>query len=142
MNAQARILVVDDEEIVRRSHVRVLGSVAANAVEAVGDATQALKAMESQRYDLVLLDLRMPDMDGMTVLKELKQKWPESEVIVITGYPHVDSAKEAIRLGAYDYLAKPTSPGEVINATNGALRQKQWTLRRVGHADATHGAHA
>jgi DNA-binding NtrC family response regulator len=78
----------------------------------------------------VLLDLRMPGMDGLTVLKAMKQRWPDSEVIIITGYPSVETAKEAIRLGAYDYLSKPLPPSEVIQAANGALNQKRWTVRR------------
>jgi DNA-binding NtrC family response regulator len=78
----------------------------------------------------VLLDLRMPGIDGMSLLKTLKARWPDSEVVVITGYPSVDTAKEAIRLGACDYLAKPLAPGEVIAAANSAMEQKHWTLRR------------
>jgi DNA-binding NtrC family response regulator len=128
MNAKATILVVDDEEIVRRSHIRVLSSMRCQ-VEAVTDGEQALKAMETQPYDVVLLDLRMPGMDGLSTLKALKARWPESEVIMITGYPSVDTAKEAIRLGACDYLAKPLTPGEVIEAANSAMEQKHWTLR-------------
>ena len=72
----------------------------------------------------------MPGMDGMSVLKAIKQSWPKSEVVVITGYPTVESAKEAVRLGAYDYLAKPVGPAEVINAANGAITQKKWALRK------------
>jgi DNA-binding NtrC family response regulator len=131
MNANATILVVDDEEVVRRSHTRVLRSEHCQ-VEAVGDGEQALQAMAAQPYDVVLLDLRMPGLDGLSVLRTMKRRWPESEVIVITGYPSVDSAKEAIRLGACDYLAKPLEPGEVIEAANSAMEQKHWTLRCDG----------
>jgi DNA-binding NtrC family response regulator len=74
-------------------------------------------------------------MDGMSVLKTVKERWPEAEVIVITGYPCVETAKEAIRLGAHDYLAKPVPPDEVIAATKGALSRKQWLLRRERPAD-------
>jgi DNA-binding NtrC family response regulator len=140
MKPNTRILVVDDEEIVRRSHMRVLESVPYE-VEAVRDGEQALQAMETQSYDVVLLDLRMPGMDGMTVLKALKQRWPESEIIVITGYPSIDTAKEAIRLGAHDYLAKPCGPDEVIHATTSALKQKHWALRPVHRANSTGGTH-
>jgi DNA-binding NtrC family response regulator len=128
MSATATVLVVDDEEVVRQSHLRVLGN-AHCRVEAVGDGEQALKAMERQPFDLVLLDLRMPGVDGMSLLRTMKRRWPESEVIVITGYPSVDTAKESIRLGAHDYLAKPLAPGEVIEAANSAMNQKHWALR-------------
>ena len=133
MNANATVLVVDDEEVVRRSYLRVLASERCQ-VQAVGDGDEALKAMEARPYDIVLLDLRMPGMDGMTVLETIKRRWPEGEVIVITGYPSVDTAKEAIRLGAFDYLAKPLAPGEMIEAANNAMQQKHWTLRSDGEA--------
>ncbi len=129
MNANATILVVDDEEVVRRGFQRVLESGSCQ-VETVGSGEQALQAMEERPYDIVLLDLRMPGMDGMSALKTMKRRWPENEVIVITGYPSVDTAKEAIHLGACDYLAKPLAPGEVIEAANNAIERKHWTLRR------------
>jgi len=129
MSAIANILVVDDNEVVRLSHFRSLAS-AHCSVEAVKDGMDALEAMEQRRFDVVLLDLRMPGMDGMTVLKTIKERWPESEVVIITGYPTIETAKEAVRLGAYDYLAKPVGPDEVINAANGAMRQKRWALHK------------
>ena len=129
MSEQAKILVVDDEEVVRLSHKRVLASDHCK-VEAVWNGQDALRAMEQESYDLVLLDLRMPGMDGISVLKAIKQKWPDSEVIVVTGYPEIETAKEAVKLGAYDYLAKPVGPDEVISAVNGAMLHKRWALRR------------
>jgi DNA-binding NtrC family response regulator len=128
MNAVATVLVVDDEEVVRQSHLRVLGGAHCH-VKAVDGGEQALREMEQQPFDLVLLDLRMPGVDGMSLLRTMKHRWPESEVIVITGYPSVDTAKESIRLGANDYLAKPLAPGEVIEAANRAMTQKHWALR-------------
>ena len=125
---KAKILVVDDEEVVRLCLVRSLSGEHCN-VEAVGNGNDALQMMGQQAFDVVLLDLRMPGMDGMAVLKTIKEKWPESEVIIITGYPAVESAKEAVTLGAYDYLAKPVGPDDVINAANGALLHKRWALR-------------
>ena len=139
MNTRTRILVVDDEEIVRRSHMRILASVPCK-VEAVRNGQQALQAMETESYDVVLLDLRMPGMDGLTVLKAIKEKWPESEIVVITGYPCLETAKEAIRLGAHDYLSKPVGPNDVINATTMALQHKQWALHSVQTPNSTIGA--
>jgi DNA-binding NtrC family response regulator len=144
MKTKANILVVDDEEVVRRAHLRTLESESCN-VRAVLDGEQALTAMRQERYDVILLDLRMPGMNGMAVLRKLKEGWPEAEVIVITGYPCVDTAKEAIRLGAYDYLTKPLPPDAVINAASGALEQKGWALRREAvaagrHSDSIRGA--
>ena len=73
----------------------------------------------------------MPGQDGLSVLRTIKQKWPESEVVIITGYPTVDSAKEAVRLGAHDYVAKPVGPEDVIKVTDSAMTRKQWALHRV-----------
>ena len=129
MDEKTKILVVDDEEVVRLSHIRALASIHCD-VEVVKNGTDALQVMEQRPADVVLLDLRMPGMDGMAVLKTIKHSWPETEVVIITGYPNVDSAKEAVRLGAYDYLAKPLGPDEVINVANGAMTQKKWALRQ------------
>ena len=116
--------------MVRWSYLRSLQSISRN-VEAACDGEEALQTMEQSPCDIVLLDLRMPGQDGMSVLRTIKQKWPESEVVIITGYPTVDSAKEAMRLGAYDYVAKPVAPHDVISVTDGAMTHKQWALRRV-----------
>ena len=136
MSEQTQILVVDDDAVVRLSYQRSLQAAHYN-VEAVLSGEDALQALHHKPFDVVLLDLRMPGMDGMTVLQAIKRGWPASEVVVITGYPSVESAKQAVRLGAYDYLAKPVGPAEVINAANGAMTQKQWALRQdVARPDA------
>lgn len=130
MCTKSNVLIVDDDEVVRLSHLRSLKSVSC-AAEAVDDGEDALRLMERQSFDVVLLDLRMPGMDGMSVLKTIKQKWPESEVVVITGYATIETAKEAVRLGACDYLAKPVGPVEVINATGAAMTRKRWALHKM-----------
>ena len=127
MNNPANILIVDDEEVVRLSHLRSLQSVNCNA-RVAEDGTRALEVMEQQPFDVILLDLRMPDLDGMEVLRTIKDRWPDSEVVIITGYPTIESAKEAVRLGAYNYIAKPVGPDEVIKAANDAMNQKRWAL--------------
>ena len=128
MNNKANVLIVDDEEIVRLSHLRSLAGTNCNAL-VVEDGTKALRVMEQQAFDVILLDLRMPDLDGMDVLRTVKKRWPECEVVVITGYPSIESAKEALKLGANNYLAKPLCPDEVVKATTDAMTQKQWALR-------------
>jgi DNA-binding NtrC family response regulator len=127
MSVKTKILVVDDEEVVRRSHMRVLKSEGCS-VKAVLNGIEALEAMEAEPCDVVLLDLRMPGMDGLAVLKAIKARWPGSQVIIVTGYPSLDTAKEAIRYGAYDYLAKPVEPEEIVRVAHGALVQKGWSL--------------
>jgi DNA-binding NtrC family response regulator len=139
MSETTRILVVDDDKVVRQSYLRSLESISSD-VEAAGDGEEALRTMQRNPFDVVLLDIRMPGRDGLTVLRTIKQKWPESEVVIITGYPTVDSVKEAVRLGAYDYLAKPVGPQDVINVTDGARTRKQWALHRVpAETDAADG---
>ena len=130
MSGKNRILIVDDDEVVRWSYLRSLQSISCNVATA-GDGEEALQTMEQSPFDVVLLDVRMPGQDGMSVLRTMKQKWPESEVVVITGYPTVTGAKEAVRLGAYDYIAKPVGPQDVINVTDGAMTRKLWALHRV-----------
>jgi len=101
-----RVLVVDDEAVVRNGIRRALvgqgmeASLAANGEE-------GLNLMEHQAFDLVLLDIRMPDMDGMTALREIQSRHPGTRVIMITGYPTIDTAVECTKLGAQDYLVKP-----------------------------------
>ena len=128
MNDKANILIVDDEEVVRLSHLRSLEGSDCQT-RAAEDGRQALQVMEQDPADVILLDLRMPGLDGMDVLKTIKQRWPDSEVVVITGYPCIDTAKQAVRLGAFNYLTKPLGPDEVMKAANDAMTQKRWALR-------------
>jgi DNA-binding NtrC family response regulator len=128
MEDRANILIVDDEEIVRRSYLSSLKDSSCNA-EVAWDGKEALRALEQNPYDVILLDLRMPDLDGMTLLRMIKEKWPDSEVVIITGYPTIESAKEAVRLGAVNYLVKPVGPDDVVRAANSAMLQKKWALR-------------
>jgi DNA-binding NtrC family response regulator len=144
MNDKANILIVDDEEVVRLSHLRSLQSADCNA-RAAEDGRQAIQVMEQDPFDVILLDLRMPGLDGMDVLKTIKQRWPDSEVVVITGYPCIESAKEALRLGAFDYLTKPLGPAEIVKAAHNAMNQKRWALHSARDdrqpADATQAIH-
>ncbi|MBP8120290.1 MAG: response regulator [Burkholderiales bacterium] len=128
MSEKTKILIVDDEEVVRLCLTRTLAGEHSN-VQVVTNGNDALRLMAQHRFDVVLLDMRMPGLDGMSVLRSIKENWPESEVIIITGYPEIDAAKQAVTLGAYDYLAKPVGPDEVINAATGAMQHKKWALR-------------
>lgn len=118
-----KVLVVDDEEIVRLSHMRTLAGQSCD-VEAARGGEEALEKMRNGPADVVLLDLRMPGMDGLAALKAIKEKWPATEVVIITGYPSVVTAREAVRLGAFDYLAKPVDPDKVLAVANEAMAQR------------------
>jgi len=101
-----RILVVDDEKIIRENLARILKEEHYH-VHSVADGTSALGHLESHDNDLVLLDLNLPDINGLDVLEKIRNTDPELLVIVITGYASVESAVKAIKLGAYDYIKKP-----------------------------------
>ena len=81
MSDKNRILIVDDDEVVRRSYLRSLESISRN-IEDASNGEEALQTMEQNPFDVVLLDLRMPGQDGLSVLRTIKQKWPESEVVI------------------------------------------------------------
>jgi CheY-like chemotaxis protein len=100
------ILVVEDEDIMRESLVDWFSS-EDHKVDAASDGEKALEDFDLDNYDVVIVDLRLPGRDGLSVLREVRVKNPETKVIIITAYPSVDTAVEAMRIGAVDYLAKP-----------------------------------
>jgi two-component system response regulator AtoC len=101
-----RVLVVDDEPVVRNGIQRALEN-RRMATKLASRGQEALDLLEHQSFDLVLLDIRLPDMDGVEVLRQIRLRSPETAVIMITGYPTIDSAVHCIKLGAIDYLVKP-----------------------------------
>lgn len=122
--SKGKILVVDDEDIVLISCKRALLPEGFE-VKTAQNGIEGLKMIEEERFDLVFTDLKMPDIDGIEVLRIIKQRWPETGVIIITGYQTVDSAVKAIKLGAYDYIEKPFTPDGIINAVNRALEERK-----------------
>ncbi|HPH02279.1 MAG TPA: sigma-54 dependent transcriptional regulator [Spirochaetota bacterium] len=101
-----KILVVDDEEIIRNILLDML-SQDGHSVQTAVDGRDALEYLENDSWDLVLSDLTMPRLDGAALLKIIRERWPETLVIIITAYGSVDSAVSAMREGAYDYITKP-----------------------------------
>lgn len=123
----AQILVVDDEDIARDNVAYMLKKGGYEVLTAEnGDAAIAL--LEEREVDLVLTDLRMKGRDGMAVLGATKKMWPETEVVVVTGYASVGTAVEAIQKGAYHYLAKPVKMDEMLVLVHKALEKR--SLRR------------
>ncbi len=102
----ARILVVDDEESIR-DLLRLVLTGEGYSVVTVNDGEEAIEHLEAQRFDLVITDLVMPVVNGVEVLRAAKRIDPNYPVIVITGYPSVETVTELVRLGAGDYLTKP-----------------------------------
>jgi len=107
-----QILVVDDEEPFRFVLESELGRVG-HAVRSVPSGEEALTVLAAQDFDVVLLDLKMPGMGGMEALKRMQQASVSAQVVVLTGYPTIDDAVQAMKLGAYDYLTKPAKIAEV-----------------------------
>jgi two-component system, OmpR family, response regulator len=119
----ARILLVDDE-IAFTSNMSRLLSRRGYDVTAVNDGESAIKTIESEEYDVVILDLRMPGMDGMATLKLMKIKRPLLEVIILTGHGSVDSGIQGMHLGAFDYATKPIQIAELQEKINEAFERK------------------
>jgi DNA-binding NtrC family response regulator len=120
----ARILVVDDEEIVIRSCLRILGE-GDYDVEAVQSGWEALRKMDESHFDVVVLDIMMPKMDGLEVLQRVKESYPDVEVIMVTGLSQIETAVRAMKLGAFDYLPKPFDPDELKLVVARALERRQ-----------------
>lgn len=118
-----RLLVIDDEDIVLLSCRRAL-SPQGYEVKAVNSGEQALSLLEKEEFDVVMTDLKMPDMDGIELLRRIKAQWPEIEVIIITGYQTVETASDARKLGAFDYIEKPFTPAQIIAVTERASRRR------------------
>lgn len=107
-----RVLVVDDKESIVGLLSNVLG--VAHDVTASQDGRHALALALAGDFDVVVSDIRMPELDGMLLLQELKQTKPDVEVILMTAFGTVEKAVEAMRAGAYDYLTKPFDPDEAV----------------------------
>lgn len=115
-----RVLVLDDEDVVCRSFERVLHR-AGFGVATAHNGREALAQVADGRCDLMLADLKMPGMDGLAVVRQVRQTHPDLPVIVITGYPSQDTLHEAAQLGVADYLTKPVPPDLLTHAANQAL---------------------
>ena len=118
---RAEILVIDDEVAVNNNVRKILSKKDFHVDQAVTKA-EALEKIEQKAYALVVLDLKIPEVNGLELLKAIRDKRPETMVIIITGYASIETAVEASRMGAIDYLPKPFTPEEIRDATENALR--------------------
>jgi len=116
----AKILVIDDEAIVRASCERVL-TPEGYSVAVVARGSDAMECLSREHFDLVLSDLKMPDMDGLEVLRNIKERWPGISVVLITGYGSDPTALQAIESGAVEYLEKPFTPEDIVRVVKRAL---------------------
>lgn len=109
MSTHANILVIDDEESIRDACEQALSGDDIR-VEAAKNGLEGLSLLKGKYFDIIILDLKMPGLSGMDVLKKIKENNPETMVIVITGYATIESAVEAMKYGAYDFIPKPFTP--------------------------------
>lgn len=123
----ALILVVDDEPIARKNLAHVLNR-QGYQVTLAADGREAMAQLEKNEFDLVITDLMMEGLDGVDVLRRTKELWPDTEVLMVTGYPTVETAVEAMRQGAYHYLTKPYQLEEARLLTQKALEKRSLLL--------------
>jgi putative nucleotidyltransferase with HDIG domain len=122
MNSKRKIFIIDDELAPRESLRMVLKE--RYDVFSVSGALEGYDFLRENPVDLIILDIKMPKIDGITALKEIKKGYPDLEVILLTAYASLETAKEAIRLGAFDYLMKPFDKDDVINVVERGLKKK------------------
>ncbi len=125
-----RILIVDDEEKICLNCVKILSRMDCSAEYAL-NGYEALKRLEIEPYDVVITDLKMSSLGGMEVLRRVKESFPETVVIVITGYSTVSSAVEVMKSGAFDYLPKPFTPHELRAVVMQALAERDLRLQNA-----------
>jgi DNA-binding NtrC family response regulator len=118
-----KILIVDDELSVRNS-LREWFLEDGFAVETAEDGNAALRHMHSGPYDIVIIDLKMPGMDGITLERRIREIDKEAAIIILTAFASVETAVEALKLGAFDYVTKPVDPDELSNTVRNALKQR------------------
>ena len=131
MSTQPKVLIVDDEERFRTTMRKLLAVRGLEAVMA-GSGKEAIEKLRQDPYDVIILDVRMPEMGGVQVLSEIRKIDPRAEVIIMTGYASVDTAKEIMKLGAYDYVIKPYAIEELMDKIEAAYDRKMSRIRLTG----------
>jgi len=124
------ILAVDDDEDVRALLQTVLARDEYDVTVAVS-AEDALRKLTVLTYEVAIIDLRLPGLDGIRLLREIQRRWPDTVTIVLTGYPSLDSAVAALRAGAHDYLSKPCPPSEIRRSVQEALAKRRGLIKRM-----------
>jgi DNA-binding NtrC family response regulator len=129
-DAPVQILVIDDDKAMRDACYQIL-SRQGYQVELAAGARQGLALLERSSFDAILLDLVMPDLDGLEALKKIKALDPDVEVIIITGYGTIQAAVDAIKAGAFHFLSKPFVPDDLRNLVNRALEKRRLDLENI-----------
>ena len=122
----SRILIIEDEAAIRRVLTKILSEESDSyIVEDAEDGIQGLEKIKNNDYDLVLCDIKMPRMDGVEVLEEVKKIKPEIPMVMISGHGDMETAIQTMRLGAFDYISKPPDLNRLLNTVRNALDRKQ-----------------
>jgi len=125
-----RVLIVDDEPDFLETIVKRLRKRQVDAT-GVGSGEEALGLLQGQSFDVVILDVRMPGMDGIETLKEIKRKSPLTEVIMLTGHASVESGVQGMQFGAFDYVVKPADFDELMEKVSQATERKALHEARI-----------
>lgn len=131
---KARILLVDDEEMFVEMLAERLEARGLDVAKAL-DGDQALERLKEKDFDVVILDVLMPGKDGIETLREMKNLKPLTEVIMLTGHATVQTAIDGMKLGAYDYLLKPTETKDLFEKIQGAYKRKSEHEERIRQAE-------
>jgi len=126
---KTKILVVDDEETARISLADIL-RLEGYEVKAVASGEAAIESLEEDSYDLMLLDIKMPGMDGVEVMLQATEMAPDTLIILLTAYGSLETAVDALRHGAHDYLTKPASPHEILSSVASGLARRSENQRK------------
>ena len=126
-----KVLMVDDEVVFCENMAKLLNTRGYQA-KAVNEGEEAIRVLQKDLYDVVVLDLKMPGMNGIDILKKLKELNVPSQVIMLTGHGCVDTAMEAVKLGAYDYLPKPCEIDELSEMIDNSQKNKNSKKRKRG----------
>ncbi len=118
------ILIIDDEDIVLKSCLRILKN-EDYEIDTAYSGEEGLSKIANKKYDLVITDLMMPGMSGMDVLRTIKEKKLDLTVVIFTGYATAETAREALKMGAFDYIPKPFTPDEFRDVVHNAMKSRE-----------------
>jgi len=124
MNKNARILVVDDDENIRKVEVAILED-QSYTVESVGTAKEAIEKSKRKFYNVALIDIRLPDMEGIELLTKFRETTPKIRKIIVTGYPTLQNAVDAVNKGADAYIVKPFEVEKVLKTIQQQLSKQE-----------------
>ncbi|HSP41014.1 MAG TPA: response regulator, partial [Gillisia sp.] len=128
----AKILIIEDEPAIRRVLTKILTEENSNyQVDEAEDGLSGTEKVKDEDFDLVLCDIKMPKMDGIEVLESIKKIKPEIPVVMISGHGELDTAVNAMKLGAFDYISKPPDLNRLLNTVRHALDRKELVVENT-----------